>query len=118
MVGATAGAVPSVPGYFKRVRKICDRYRVLLILDEVMCGMGRTGTMFACEQEGITPDLVIVAKGLGAGYQPIGAVLVADYLYDAIVAGSGYLQHGFTYMGHAVACAAALAVLRAIDSRD
>jgi len=117
VVGATAGAVTAAPGYFKCVREICDRYGVLLILDEVMSGMGRTGTMFACEQEGVTPDLAIVAKGLGAGYQPIGAVLVSGGIYDVIVAGSGALQHGFTYMGHAVACAAALAVLRAIEDR-
>ncbi|MEE8216605.1 MAG: aspartate aminotransferase family protein, partial [Acidiferrobacterales bacterium] len=81
VVGATAGAVPPVPGYFKRIREICDRYNVLLILDEVMCGMGRTGTLFACEQEGIKPDMVAVAKGLGAGYQPIAALLVTEQIY-------------------------------------
>ena len=76
VVGATMGAVPPVPGYFRAVRAICDRYGMLLILDEVMCGMGRTGTLFACEQEGVRPDLVTIAKGLGAGYQAIGATLV------------------------------------------
>jgi adenosylmethionine-8-amino-7-oxononanoate aminotransferase len=92
------------------VREICDRYGMLLILDEVMCGMGRTGTLFACEQEGVRPDLVTVAKGLGAGYQPIGATFVSRTVYEAIVAGSGFFQHGHTYMAHPTACAAALAV--------
>jgi adenosylmethionine-8-amino-7-oxononanoate aminotransferase len=116
VVGATAGAVPPVPGYFARVREICDRYGVLLILDEVMCGMGRTGTRHACEQEGIAPDLLVVAKGLGGGYQPIGAVLVSGVVYDAFAKGSGRFQHGHTYLGHPVACAAALAVQKVIDA--
>ncbi len=110
VVGATAGAVPPVPGYFKRIREICDKYGVLLILDEVMCGMGRTGTLFACEQDGVAPDLLAIAKGLGAGYQPIGAVLVSGAMVQAFQQGSGFFQHGHTYMGHATACAAALAV--------
>jgi adenosylmethionine-8-amino-7-oxononanoate aminotransferase len=114
VVGATMGAVPPVQGYFRAVREVCDRYGMLLILDEVMCGMGRTGTLFACEQDGVRPDLVTVAKGLGAGYQPIGATLVAGAIYDAIVAGSGFFQHGHTYMAHPTACAAALAVQEAI----
>jgi adenosylmethionine-8-amino-7-oxononanoate aminotransferase len=112
VVGATLGAVPPVPGYFKRVREVCDRYGVLLILDEVMCGMGRCGTLYAFEQEGVVPDLVTVAKGLGAGYQPIGATLVARHVYEAIVSGSSFFQHGHTYLGHAAACAGALAVQR------
>ena len=116
VVGATAGAVPAVPGYFKRVREICDRHGVLLILDEVMCGMGRTGTLFACEQDGIAPDIVAIAKGLGAGYQPIGALLATDTIFEAFRAGSGLFQHGHTYMGHAIACAAALAVQRTIEA--
>ncbi len=114
VVGATAGALPPVPGYFARIREICDRYGVLLILDEVMCGMGRTGTLFACEQDGVCPDLLAAAKGLGAGYQPIGAVFVSGEIYDTIVGGSGFFQHGHTYMGHAASCAAALAVQRVI----
>jgi len=114
VVGATAGAVPPVPGYFRRIREICDRHGVLLILDEVMCGMGRTGTLYACEQDGVSPDILFMAKGLGAGYQPIGAMLIADRIAEAIVAGSGFFQHGHTYMGHATASAAALAVQRAI----
>ncbi|WP_119419021.1 aspartate aminotransferase family protein [Desertibaculum subflavum] len=118
VVGATLGAVPPVPGYFKRIREICDRYGVLLILDEVMCGMGRTGTLHACEQEGIAPDLMTVAKGLGAGYQPIGAVLVAARVFEAFRDGTGAFQHGHTYLGHPVACAAALAVQDAIREEN
>lgn len=114
VVGATAGAVPPVREYFKKIRAVCDKYGVLLILDEVMCGMGRTGQMFACDDEEVVPDLLVIAKGLGAGYQPIGGVLVHDRIYDAIVSGSGFFQHGHTYMGHATACAAALEVQRVI----
>jgi len=114
VVGATAGVVPPVAGYFKRIREICDKHGVLLILDEVMCGMGRTGSLYACAAEGISPDLLTVAKGLGAGYQPIGAVLVSGKVYTAFEQGSGAFQHGHTYMGHATACAGALAVQKAI----
>ena len=114
VVGATAGAVPPVPGYFRRIREICDRHGVLLMLDEVMCGMGRTGTLYACEQDGIVPDLLTVAKGLGGGYQPIGALLVSGEIFATIRDGSGFFQHGHTYMGHPTACAAALAVHRVI----
>ncbi|MES0151795.1 aspartate aminotransferase family protein [Mesorhizobium sp. M0012] len=110
VVGATAGAVTPVDGYFRRVREICDRYGVLLILDEVMCGMGRTGSLHAFEQEGIVPDIMAVAKGLGGGYQPIGAVLFGRHIYDAFASGSGFFQHGHTYMGHPMAAAAGLAV--------
>jgi adenosylmethionine-8-amino-7-oxononanoate aminotransferase len=112
VVGATLGAVPAVPGYFKRVRDICDRHGILLILDEVMCGMGRTGTLYACEQEGISPDLIAIAKGLGGGYAPIGAVLMQKKIFATIAAGSGAFRHSHTYMGHPLACAAALAVQR------
>lgn len=115
VVGATLGAVPAVDGYFKRIREICDQYGVLLILDEVMCGMGRTGTLFACEQDNISPDIITIAKGLGAGYQPIGAMLCQDKIYQAIAAGSGFFQHGHTYIGHPVACAAGNAVLDALN---
>ncbi|MEE9317731.1 MAG: aspartate aminotransferase family protein [Rhodospirillales bacterium] len=118
VVGATLGVVPPVEGYFKRIREICDRHGVLLILDEVMCGMGRTGTAFACEQDGVAPDIVCVAKGLGAGYQPIGAALVSDKVFQAFKSGSGFFQHGHTYMGHPTACAAALAVQRKIETQD
>jgi adenosylmethionine-8-amino-7-oxononanoate aminotransferase len=118
VVGATLGAVPPVPGYFKRVREICDRHGILLILDEVMCGMGRTGTLHACEQEGVAPDLMVVAKGLGGGYAPIGAVMVNEQIVQTLAEGSGFFQHGHTYMGHPLACAAALAVQRVIRRDD
>jgi len=118
VVGATMGAVPAVDGYFKRIREICDDYGVLLILDEVMCGMGRTGSLFACEQEGIAPDITAIAKGLGAGYQPIGAMLCSKEIYSAIENGSGFFQHGHTYLGHPVACAAGHAVVSAILDRN
>ena len=114
VVGATLGAVPAVPGYFQRIREVCDRHGVLLILDEVMCGMGRTGTLHACEQEAITPDLIAIAKGLGGGYAPIGALLMQERIFDAVADGSGAFQHSHTYMGHPLACAAALAVQRVI----
>jgi adenosylmethionine-8-amino-7-oxononanoate aminotransferase len=118
VVGATAGAVPPAPGYLRKVREICDRHGVLLILDEVMCGMGRTGTLHACEQEGVAPDIMAVAKGLGGGYAPIGAVFASKAIHQALAAGSGTLQNGFTYMGHPFACAAALAVQRVIQEED
>ena len=117
VVGATLGAVPAVKGYFKRIREICDKYGVLLILDEVMCGMGRTGYLFACEAEKVIPDILCIAKGLGAGYQPIGAMLCSSRIYDAIKHGSGFFQHGHTYIGHPVATAAGLAVVTALLDR-
>jgi adenosylmethionine-8-amino-7-oxononanoate aminotransferase len=113
--GATQGATTAPPGYFAAVRRICDRHGVLLILDEVMCGMGRTGTLHACEQEGVVPDLMAIAKGLGGGFQPIGAVLAQERLVAALSAGSGFFQHGHTYLAHPVACAAALAVQQVIE---
>lgn len=117
VVGATAGALPPAPGYFRRIREICDTYGVLLVLDEVMCGMGRTGSLFASEQDGIAPDIACIAKGLGAGYQPIGAMLCTSGIHDAIASGSGFFQHGHTYMGHPTAAAAGLAVVNAILDR-
>ncbi|MFC3713503.1 aspartate aminotransferase family protein [Sphingoaurantiacus capsulatus] len=116
--GATSGAVTAPPGYFRMVREVCDRYGALLILDEVMCGLGRTGTRHAWMAEGVAPDLQIVAKGLGGGYQPIGALLVGAGIVDAIEAGSGTLMHGHTYMAHPIACAAALAVQRVIVEQE
>lgn len=116
VVGATAGALCPVPGYLARIRQICDKYGVLLIFDEVMCGMGRTGALFACDIDGVMPDIITIAKGLGAGYQPIGAMLCRDYIHDAIEQGSGFFQHGHTYLGHPIAAAAANAVLdRLVD---
>lgn len=114
VVGATAGAVPPVPGYFQRVREICDGYGILLILDEVMCGSGRTGTFLACEQDGVVPDIVTLGKGLGGGYEPIGAVVCTSEIYEAIARGSGALKHGQTYNAHPIGCAAALAVQQVI----
>ena len=118
VVGATTGCVAALPGYFKEVRKICDRHGALLILDEVMCGMGRTGTMHAWEQEGIFPDIQVIAKGLGGGYQPIGGILIGKRIIDALRAGSGSFRHGHTYQAHPVACAAALAVQKVIRDDD
>ena len=118
VVGATTGCVTALPGYFQRVRAICDRHGALLILDEVMCGMGRTGTMHAWEQEGIAPDLQVVAKGLGGGYQPIGGVLIGRKIVAAIEAGSGSFMHGHTYQAHPVACAAALEVQHIIRGEN
>jgi adenosylmethionine-8-amino-7-oxononanoate aminotransferase len=113
--GATAGALVPAPGYLRRIREICDRHGILYIADEVMCGMGRTGSLHAVEQEGVAPDLIAIAKGLGGGYQPIGGVLVADKIVGAIGRGSGFFQHGHTYIGHPTACAAALAVQKVIQ---
>ncbi|MEO7493883.1 MAG: aspartate aminotransferase family protein [Massilia sp.] len=118
VVGATGGAIPPTPGYFEGVRALCDRYGILFIADEVMCGMGRTGSMYAIEQEGVAPDIIAIAKGLGAGYQPIGAVLAQRAIVERLRAGSGAFQHGHTYCGHPVAAAAALAVQRVIERDD
>ena len=115
VVGATLGTVPAASGYFRRIREICDRHGVLFIADEVMCGMGRTGTLFALEQEGVSADLITIAKGLGAGYQPVAALLVAEPVCDAVKNGSGLLWNGHTYMSHAVACAGAMEVMRQIE---
>ncbi|MBA85544.1 MAG: aspartate aminotransferase family protein [Rhodobacteraceae bacterium] len=116
VTGATQGAVPPVGDYFERVRALCDKYGILLILDEVMCGMGRTGTLFAAQQYNVAPDICAIAKGLGGGYQPIGAMLCTRAIHDAIAGGTGFFQHGHTYLGHPLACAAGLAVLeRLVD---
>lgn len=118
VVGATLGCATALPGYFQAVREICDRHGALLILDEVMCGMGRTGTLHAWEQEGVAPDIQVVAKGLGGGYQPIGGILVGGRVTDALRAGSGAFKHGHTYQAHPMACAAALAVQQVIAEED
>ncbi|HEU0203921.1 MAG TPA: aspartate aminotransferase family protein [Burkholderiaceae bacterium] len=115
VVGATLGAVPPTPGYFAGVRALCDRYGILLLVDEVMCGMGRTGRLFAFEDEAVVPDLVTIAKGLGGGYQAIGAVLAHARVVEPLRTGSGAFQHGHTYIGHPVAAAAALAVQKVIE---
>lgn len=118
VVGATAGCVPPTPGYFKRIREICDQYDVLLISDEVMCGMGRTGTLHAYEQDGFSPDIQAVAKGIAAGYQPLGAVMMKKPIVEAIEAGAGFFQHGHTYICHATAVAAGLATQRIMKSEN
>jgi adenosylmethionine-8-amino-7-oxononanoate aminotransferase len=118
VVGATAGCVPPVEGYFTRIREICDEFGVLLILDEVMAGCGRSGTYFAFEQDGVRPDMVTIAKGLGGGYQAVGATIVQGFVHDGIVEGFGSFEHGHTYIGHATACATALAVAGVIDEQD
>ena len=118
VVGATGGAIPPTPGYFRGVRALCDKYGTLLIADEVMCGMGRTGTMYSIEQDGVAPDIITIAKGLGAGYQPIGAVLAQGWLVERLRQGNGIFQHGHTYVGHPVAAAAALAVQKVIERDD
>lgn len=114
VVGATAGAVTAPNGYFRAMREICDRHGALLILDEVMSGMGRTGTTHAWEQEGVAPDIQAIAKGLGGGYQPIGAMIASGRIIDTIRNGSGAFQHGHTYLAHPLACAVALAVQEVI----
>lgn len=110
VVGATTGCVTAPPGYFAGVRKVCDKYGILLILDEVMCGMGRTGTTFAFEQEDVVPDIVSIGKGLGGGYAPIAGILVGKKVVDVLRAGTAAFNHGHTYQAHPVSCAAALAV--------
>ena len=116
--GATLGAAPAVPGYFARIREICDRYEVLLVLDEVMCGSGRTGTYFAFEQEDVLPDIVTLAKGLGGGYQPLGATVCRDFIHREIVEAHKEFSHGHTYIGHATACAAGVAVQSVLDKEN
>lgn len=118
VVGATNGCVAADEVYFKRIREICDQYHVLLILDEVFCGMGRTGTRHACEQDGVVPDLLVMAKGLGGGYQPISALLISEKVIDVIKGGRGYIANGHTYMNHPLNCAAGLAVQQEISDRD
>ncbi len=118
VVGSTSGAVPPVAGYFQAVRAVCEKYGVLLILDEVMAGMGRTGHLFACAEDGVSPDIVALGKGLGAGYVPISAMLVSPGVYEAISTGSGVLRNGQTFVNHPLACAAALEVQRTIEDEN
>lgn len=114
VVGATTGCVTAPRGYFKRIREVCDRYGILLVLDEVMCGAGRTGTYWAFEQEDVIPDIVILGKGLGGGYMPIAALVAHKKVIDVIKNGTSAFVHGHTYMSHPVVCAAALAVQKII----
>jgi adenosylmethionine-8-amino-7-oxononanoate aminotransferase len=108
--GGGYGALTPPAGYYKRIREICDRHGIFFILDEVYCGLGRTGTLHACEQDGVVPDLLVVAKGLAAGFAPIGAVLVSGPIHQVIAEKTGSFGGGFTHSGHALSCAAALAV--------
>ncbi|KAM5349160.1 hypothetical protein ACJ41O_008983 [Fusarium nematophilum] len=117
VVGATSGCVAAPAGYFKGVRSLCDKYGILLILDEVMCGVGRTGTFFAFEQEGIVPDIMTIAKGLGGGYAAIAGVLIHRKVVDVLRQGTAAFNHGHTYQAHPISCAAALTVQR-IVKRD
>lgn len=118
LVGSTLGAVEAPLSYYKRVREICDKYGVLLIFDEIMCGTGRTGYMFASEYTNVNPDIITIAKGIGGGYQPLAATLFSGEIYKAIEEGSGQFSHGHTYIGHPTACAAGVAVLKAFEDRN
>ncbi len=118
IVGATLGAVPAVEGYFQTIRDICNRYEVLLIMDEVMAGCGRSGSYFAFEQEGVTPDILTLAKGLGGGYQPIGAVITQGFIHQGIVEIYGAFAHGHSYVGHATVAAAGLAVMQVVEDEN
>jgi adenosylmethionine-8-amino-7-oxononanoate aminotransferase len=115
VVGATLGVVPPAPGYFEEIRRICDKHHVLFIADEVMCGSGRCGTFFAHDQENIIPDMVTIAKGLGGGYQPVGAIVTRKHVCDVIAGDPGGFAHGHTYIGHAISCAAGVAIQKCLD---
>ncbi|KAJ5669420.1 hypothetical protein N7462_010490 [Penicillium macrosclerotiorum] len=115
MSGTTLGCVPPLPGYLKAMKDVCQRYGALFILDEVICGMGRSGTLHAWEQEDVVPDLQTIAKGLGAGYAPIAALLVNRHVIDTLTKGSGAFSHSQTYQGHPVSCAAAYRVQKIIQ---
>jgi adenosylmethionine-8-amino-7-oxononanoate aminotransferase len=108
------GCVPAVPGYFAAMKSVCDRHGALFIMDEIMSGMGRCGTLHAWEQEGVVPDLQTIGKGLGGGYAPVAGVLISDRVVQALDNGTGAFRHGQTYQGHPIACAAALGVQKVI----
>lgn len=118
IVGATLGCVTAPAGYFQAMRAVCDQHGALLILDEIMSGMGRSGTLHAWEQEGVVPDIQVIAKGLGGGYQPIGAVLASDRVIAPLRDGSGGFKHGHTYLAHPIACAAAVAVQEVLQGDE
>jgi len=117
VVGATLGAVVPPEGYLQRIAEICRRYDILLVADEVMTGMGRTGKSFAVEHWNVVPDMIVTGKGIASGYAPLGAVLVAGHVAEAIARGSGAFEHGFTYSAHPVAATAGLAVLDYIEQQ-
>jgi putrescine aminotransferase len=120
-VFGSGGVIVPPPGYLRRLREICDRHEVLLIIDEVITGFGRTGSWFAIERENVVPDMITFAKGVTSGYVPLGGVIVSDAVWDELRdAGRepGFLMHGFTHSGHPVACAVALANIEAIERED
>ena len=121
LVQGAAGMLVHPPGYLRAVRELCDHHDVLLICDEVATGFGRTGTMFACEQEGVTPDLMCVAKGLTGGYLPLAATLTTEHVYELFLGEFAEFKtffHGHTYTGNPLACAAALATLDVFESEQ
>ncbi|QQK48430.1 Pyridoxal phosphate-dependent transferase, major region, subdomain 2 [Penicillium digitatum] len=118
VVGAALGCVPAVPGYFRAMKAVCEKHGALLILDEIMSGMGRSGTLHAWEQEDVVPDIQTIAKGLGGGYAPVSAVLINDSIVQTMDKGTGQFRHGQTYQGHPVSCAAAFAVQKTIQEHD
>ncbi|GAD94277.1 hypothetical protein CIMG_03000 [Paecilomyces variotii No. 5] len=118
IVGAAMGCVPAVPGYLAAMKAVCERYGALFILDEVMCGMGRSGTLHSWEQEDVVPDIQTMGKGLGGGYAPVSGVLIGNKVVDVLDKGTGSFRHGQTYQGHPVSCAAALAVQRIIKEQN
>jgi hypothetical protein len=118
VVGATLGAVAPPEGYTARIAEICSKHGLLMIADEVMTGMGRTGVSFACKNWGVEPDMILTGKGIASGYAPLGAVLVSERVAQAFEAGSGAFMHGFTYQAHPVATAAGNAVLDYLESHE
>ena len=118
VVGAALGCVPYVPGYLEAMQAVCDKHGALLILDEVMCGTGRTGTLHAWQAEGVVPDIQTMGKGLGAGYQPIAAVMFSEKAIKVLSEGSGQFIHGQTYQGMPIQASAALEVLRTIEEEE
>ncbi|KAJ5162088.1 hypothetical protein N7492_007480 [Penicillium capsulatum] len=118
VVGAALGCVPAVPGYFPAMKAVCEKHGALLIMDEIMSGMGRCGTLHAWEQEGVVPDIQTIGKGLGGGYAPVSGVLIGDSIVQTMDKGTGVFRHGHTYQGHPVSCAAALAVQKTIQEQS
>jgi len=116
VVGATLGSAPAVDGYTARIAEICRKHGILLIADEVMCGMGRTGKPFACQRWGLEPDIILTGKGIASGYAPLGAVLVAPHVVEAFEKGTAAFMHGFTYQSHPVSTAAGNAVLDYLET--
>ena len=112
------GSIPPPAGYFERLREICDAYEVLLVSDEVICAYGRLGTMFGCDKFGYQPDIITTAKGLTSGYAALGAAIISDRIFEPFSTGTTSFAHGYTFGGHPVACAAALANLEVFDKED